>query len=67
LLLALEVDHVEVDIFLRLFNLGLQVAVTGLERNEIVVCISDLSLGAVQRQLRLQRIELNRMSPLATF
>jgi hypothetical protein len=60
LFLALEVDHVEVDIFLCLFNLGLHVAVTGLERNEIVPCISDLSLGAIQRQLKLQRIQLKQ-------
>ena len=53
LLLALEVDHVEVNIFLRLLNLGLHVAVAGLKRDEIVAGISDLSLGAVQRQLKL--------------
>ena len=60
LLLALKVDHVEVDIFLRLFDLGLHVAVAGLERNEVVARISDLSLGAIQRQLKLQRIQLEQ-------
>ena len=60
LLLALEVDHVEVDIFLRLFDLGLHVAVTGLQRNEIIAGISDLSLGAIQRQLKLQRVQLEQ-------
>ena len=60
LLLALKVDHVEVDIFLRLSDLGLHVAVAGLERNEIVTRISDLSLGAIQCQLKLQRIQLEQ-------
>ena len=60
LLLALEVDVVEIDILLCLFNLGLHVAVTGLERDEIVARISDLGLGAIQRQLKLQRIELEQ-------
>jgi len=41
-------------------NLGLHVAVAGLQRNEIVSRISDLSLGAIQRQLKLQRIELEQ-------
>jgi len=44
--------------FLRLSNLGLHVAVAGLQRNEIISRISDLSLGAIQRQLKLQGIEL---------
>ena len=60
LLLTLEVDHVEVDIFLRLLDLGLHVAVTGLKRNEIISRISDLSLGAIQRQLKLQRVQLEQ-------
>ena len=53
LLLALEVDRVEVDILLRLFDLGLHVAVAGLQRHEIVPRISDLGIGAIQRQLKL--------------
>jgi hypothetical protein len=60
LLLALEVDHVEVNIFLCLFNLGLKVAVAGLERNKIIPRISDLSLGAIQRQPKLQVIKLEQ-------
>jgi hypothetical protein len=60
LLLPLEVDHVEVDILLRLFELGLHVAVTGLKRDEIVTCIPDVSLGTIQRQLKLQRVQLEQ-------
>jgi hypothetical protein len=60
LLLALEVDHVEVDILLRLVNLALHVAVTGLERHEIIPCISDLSLGSIQRELKLLRIQVEQ-------
>lgn len=60
MLLPLEVDHVEVDILLCLFDLGLHVAVAGLQRNEIVAGISDLSLGTIQRQLKLQRFQLEQ-------
>jgi len=60
LFLALKVDHVKIDIFLRLCNLGLHVAVAGLERNEVVPRISDLRLAAIQRQLKLQRIQLEQ-------
>jgi hypothetical protein len=60
LLLALEVDHVEVSILLCLLDLGLHVAVAGLQRDEIVSRISDLSFGAILRQLKLQGIQLEQ-------
>src|SRR5712671_2673499 len=49
LLLALEVDHVEVNIPLCLLDLGLHVAVAGLQGKKIISRISDLGLGAIQR------------------
>ena len=60
LLLALEVDHVEVDVLLRLLDLGLHVAVTGLQRAEIVARAGELRIGPVQRELELLRIELEQ-------
>jgi hypothetical protein len=49
LLLALEVHDVEVDIRFCLLDLGLHVAVAGLQRKQIIARIANLRLGAIQR------------------
>jgi len=40
--------------------LGLHVSVAGLECQEIISCISELRVGAIQRQPELQIVELEQ-------